>query len=88
MSVTEAITAFNDSCGHRIVLHPTRDGRVTATLPRLGVDVLVQGNITKTLAVTPQDLALVCREARAALTPVLALIDAALAELPQDAGDA
>lgn len=76
MNLIAAIDAFNETTAQKIVLHPTRDGRVTATLPRLGKDVLVQGNITKTLFVGPKDIALLCQEARLALAPALALIDA------------
>ena len=80
MSLIAAIEAFNDTTTQKITLHPTRDGRVTATLPRVGKDVVVQGNITKTLFVGPKDIALLCEEARLAMAPALALIEAAAAE--------
>jgi hypothetical protein len=80
MSLSSAIDAYNESTSHQIVLKPTRDGRVTAVLPLTGREVLVQGNITHTLAVSADDVAAVVREARAAMAPALALLDAALAE--------
>lgn len=84
MSLTAAIETFNESTDQKIVMHPTRDGRITATLPRVGRDVVIQGNITKTLFVGPKDIALLCQEARLALAPALALIDAALEALPKE----
>ncbi len=84
MSLTAAIEAFNETTTQKIVLHPTRDGRITATLPRVGRDIVIQGNITKTLFVGPKDVALLCQEARLALAPALALIEAAAEELSEE----
>ena len=80
--LTDAIEEYNKTAHRKIELKPTRDGRVTAVLPHLGKEAIVQGNITHTREVTAHDLALVCREARAAMTPAFALLDAALKDAP------
>jgi hypothetical protein len=76
--LTEAIELYNKTAHRKIELKPTRDGRVTAVLPHLGKEAVVQGNMTHTREVTAQDVALVCREARLAMAPALALLDSAL----------
>jgi hypothetical protein len=78
----QAIEAYNETASRKIELKPTRDGRVTAILPHLGKEALGQGNITHTREVTADDIALVCREARLAMGPALALLDAALEQEP------
>jgi hypothetical protein len=78
----QAIEAYNETASRKIQLKPTRDGRVTAVLPHLGQEAVVQGNITHTREVTAQDIALVCREARLAMGAALALLDAALEQAP------
>jgi hypothetical protein len=44
MSLTDAIEAFNQSSQPQITLQTSRDGRVTAHLPRVGREVLVEGS--------------------------------------------
>jgi hypothetical protein len=77
-----AIEVYNETASRKIELKPTRDGRVTAVLPHLGKEAVVQGNMTHTREVTAHDVALVCREARLAMAPALALLDAALQQEP------
>ena len=88
MDLVVAIEAFNGSSDLRIELHPTRDGRITASLPRVGRTILVQGSsFDKEVAVTAQDLAWLCKEAKHASAPGLALLAAALDALADVAGD-
>ena len=83
MNLTPAIHAFNEASDPKIELHPTRDGRVTATLPRVGKQIMVApptvGNTD--LRVTAHDVALLCEEARRAYAPGMALLTAALQAL-------
>ena len=84
MDLTAAIEAFNASNEPRIELLTTRDGRVVATLPRVGREIIVQGSTAGTAAtVSAQDVALLCEEARRASAPGLALLDAALGALQE-----
>lgn len=79
MSLTALIEEFNKTSEPKIDLHPTRDGRVGAILPRTGREILVEGSDFKEdVRVTAQDLATLCREVRLALAPGLALLDASL----------
>ena len=79
MGLTALIEEFNKTSESKIDLHPTRDGRVGATLPRTGREILVEGSDFKEdVRVTAQDLAALCREVRLALAPGLALLDASL----------
>jgi hypothetical protein len=82
MKLTDAIEAFNQASEPKIELFTSRDGRVTATLPRLGRKVLVEGSpFNRDVKVTAADVAAVCEEARQAAAPGLALLDAGLAAL-------
>lgn len=90
MNLTAAIEAFNKSSQPQIELQPTRDGRVNAVLPRVGREILVQGSqFKKDVQVTPEDVALLCEEARLAFAPGMALLEAALGALndPERASD-
>jgi hypothetical protein len=79
MNLTSAIEEFNRAGGPRIELHPTRDGRVTATLPRLNREILVDGSqFKKDVKVTAADVAALCEEARLAFAPGMALLQAGL----------
>jgi len=82
MSLTDAIEAFNQSSQPQITLQTSRDGRVTATLPRVGREVLVEGSpFNKEVKVTAADLASLCEEARRASAPGMALLEAGLGAL-------
>jgi hypothetical protein len=75
----EAIQAYNKTAQQKIELRPTRDGRVGALLPLQNREVLVQGSMFKEdVRVGPLDIAFVAAEARLAMAPALALLDAAL----------
>jgi|GEM_PF-1349582 len=82
MNLTAAIEAFNLASEPKIELFTSRDGRVEATLPRLGRKVLVEGSpFNHDVKVTAADAAALCEEARLASAPGLALLDAGLAAL-------
>jgi hypothetical protein len=82
MSLTDAIHTFNQSSQPQITLQPSRDGRVTAHLPRLGRDVLVEGSpFNQDVKVTAADIAALCEEARRASAPGTALLEAGLGAL-------
>ncbi|MGH3993180.1 MAG: hypothetical protein ACRDSN_12050 [Pseudonocardiaceae bacterium] len=82
MDLTAAIEAFNGGDHQKIELKPTRDGRVGAVLPRVGREVLVVGSqFNDDVKVTAEDLAYLALEARRALAPAQALLDAALEAL-------
>jgi hypothetical protein len=84
MTILDAIEAYNRTSAAPIQLRPTRDGRVTAILPLTGAEALVVGSQFKEdVRVTARDVALVCREARAAMVPALSLLEASLAALPE-----
>ena len=83
-----AIDAFNESSDPKIELLTTRDGRTTATLPRVGRQIIVFPNLDGSVRPTAEDIAWLCEEARraasptlAAAAPSLALIAAALGSL-------
>jgi hypothetical protein len=82
MSLTDAIEAFNQTSQPQITLRPSRDGRVTAHLPRVGREVLVEGSpFNKEVKVTASDVAWLCEEARRASAPGMALLEAGLGAL-------
>jgi hypothetical protein len=83
-----AIDAFNESSDPKIEVLTTRDGRTTATLPRVARQIIVFPNLDESVRPTAQDIAWLCEEARraasptlAAAAPSLALIEAALGSL-------
>lgn len=80
MNLTAAIEAFNESSQPPIVLEKRhRDGRVTAVLPRVGREILVEGSpFNKDVKVTAADVAWLCEEARRAFAPGMALLEAGL----------
>jgi len=82
MDLITAIETFNKKGEPHIELLTTRDGRVVATLPRVGREIIVKGSpFNKEVKVTAADVALLCEEARRASTPGLALLDAGLSVL-------
>ena len=83
MSIQTAIQILNEASQQQIELHPTRDGRITATLPRVGREVVVQENMSRQVKVTASDIAWLCEEARLALAPATGLLEAALEELKE-----
>ena len=97
MHLTQAIEVFNESTTQKIELTTTRDGRTTAALPRVGREIIVWPNLSKSVKVTAEDIAWLCEGARraaspslAAAAPSLALIEVALEsleDLDTDNGD-
>lgn len=82
MNLTDAIEAFNQTSQLQITLKTSRDGRVTAHLPRVGREVLVEGSPFNTeVKVTALDVAWLCEEARRASAPGMALLEAGLGAL-------
>ncbi len=82
MNLTVAIKALNESSKLQIVLQTSRDGRVTAVLPRVGRKIIVEGSpFNKDIKVTAADLACLCEEARRAFAPGMSLLEAGLATL-------
>ena len=82
MNLTAAIEAFNAASQPQIVLQTTRDGRVTARLPRVGREIIVEGSpFNKDVKVTAEDVAWLCEEARRAFAPGMALLEAGLGAL-------
>ena len=82
MNLVTAIETFNKSNQSQVTLQPTRDGRVTAVLPRVGREIMVQGStFNKDVKLTASDIAWLCDEARHALAPGMALLEAALTAL-------
>ena len=69
MDLETAIEAFNESSQPQIDRQATRDGRVTAVLPRVGREIIVRGSITGTVEVKAEDVAWLCEEARRAFAP-------------------
>jgi hypothetical protein len=83
-----AIDAFNESSEPKIELLTTRDGRTTATLPRVDRQIIVFPSSSGSVRPTAEDIAWLCEEAHraasptlAAAAPSLALIEAALGSL-------
>lgn len=84
MNLTAAINTFNKVSEPKIELHPTRDGRVMAKLPRTGRQIMVEpSQFDENIKVTAGDVALLCEEARRAFAPGMALLTAALGALKQ-----
>lgn len=82
MDLTPAIEAFNEASQPQIERHPTRDGRVTAVLPRVGREILVKGSqFDEDVKVTAEDIAWLCEEARLAFAPGMALLEAGIGAL-------
>lgn len=82
MNLIAAIEAFNKSSQPQIDLQPSRDGRVTAVLPRVGREIIVEGSQYKMdVKVTAEDVAWLCEEARRAFAPGMALLEAGLGAL-------
>src|SRR5215813_13917023 len=84
MTLTSAIEAFNKSMNPKIKLQTSRDGRVTASLPRVGREILARGSQFNTeVMVTASDIAWLCEEARQASAPAMTLLEAALGALKE-----
>ena len=82
MSLTVAIKALNESSKLQIVLQTSRDGRVTAVLPRVGRKIIIEGSpFNQDVKVTAADLACLCEEARRACAPGMSLLEAGLTTL-------
>lgn len=82
MDLTAAIDAFNESSQPRIDYQFTRDGRVTATLPRVGREIIVRDStFSEDAKVTAEDIAWLCEEARRGFAPGMALLEAGLGVL-------
>jgi hypothetical protein len=82
MDLKAAIDAFNESSEPKIALLTARDGRVVATLPRVGQEIIVEGSpFNKDVKVTAEGMALLCEEARRAFAPGMELLQVALAAL-------
>jgi hypothetical protein len=88
MNLVAAIEAFNEQGRPRIELQVLSDGRTLARLPRLGREITVgvapSGGPARLSA---QDIALLCEEAQLAITPGMALLEAALAAMGKVARD-
>ena len=79
MSILTAIEAFNKESQPEIAVITTRDGRVTAKLPRVGREIVVHDSSFKPdIKVTPADIAWLCEEARRAIEPGMALLSEGL----------
>jgi len=87
MNLVAAIEGFNRLGQPRIDLRQARDGRIVATLPRLGREVIVKGPSSHPEQVPAQDIALLCEEAQLAVAPGMALLEAALAAMGRVARD-
>ena len=75
MSILAAIEAFNKAGQPEIAVVTTRDGRVTAKLPRVGREIIVQdSSFNPEVKVTPADMSWLCEEARRAMEPGMALL--------------
>ena len=82
MDLTAAIEAFNTSSQPQIELLTTRDARVIATLPRVNREIIVKdSSFNEAVKVTAADIAWLCEEARRAIAPGMALLEAALGAL-------
>jgi hypothetical protein len=82
LTLAAAIEKFNKSSHQKIKLTTTRDGRMEASLPLVGREIIVEDSpFNKDVKVTPSDLAWLCEEARRAFAPGMALLEATLAHL-------
>ena len=79
MNLTTAIETFNKCSQSQVKLQTTRDGRVTAVLPRVGREIIIEGStFNKDVKITVADIAWLCEEARRALSQSTALLEAGL----------
>jgi hypothetical protein len=79
MSILAAIEAFNKTSDPKILVLTTRDGRVTAKLPRLDREIIVQDSaLNPAVKATSADMAWLCEEANRAMAPGMALLTKAL----------
>ena len=84
MSILAAIEVFNKTSQPEIAVVTTRDGRVTAKLPRVGREIIVQdSSFNPEVKAAPADMAWLCEEARRAMAPGMALLSEALDALHQ-----
>jgi hypothetical protein len=79
MTLAKAIEAINKVSAQKIETLTTRDSREIAKLPRVGREVVISGStFNPEVKVTATDIALLCQEARLAMAPAQALLEAAL----------
>jgi hypothetical protein len=79
MSTLTAIEAFNKENQPEIAVVTTRDGRVTAKLPRVGREIVVHdSSFNPDIKATAAGMAWLCEEARRAMEPGMALLSAGL----------
>jgi hypothetical protein len=84
MKLHEAIDALNNVSTQKISTLTTRDGREVAKLPRADREVVISGSpFNPEVKVTTEDIAWLCQEARLAMAPGHALLDAALGLLKE-----
>ena len=82
MSILAAIEAFNKASQPEITVVTTRDGRVTANLPRVSREIVIQDStFNPEIKVHPADMAWLCEEARRAMEPGMALLSEGLEAL-------
>jgi hypothetical protein len=82
MTLHKAIDALNKVSAEKITTSFTRDGREIAKLPRVDREILIGGSeFNASVRVSEVDIAWLCQEARIAMAPAHALLDAALAQL-------
>ena len=79
MTLSEAIEAINKASVQKIRTLTTRDNREVAKLPRVGREVVIRAStFNPDVKVTAKDIAFLCQEARLAMAPAQAFLDAAL----------
>ena len=79
MSILAAIEAFNKTSQPEIAVLTTRDGRVTAKLPRVGREITVQDStLNSEVKVSVEGMAWLCEEAHQAMEPGMALLSEGL----------
>jgi hypothetical protein len=82
MNLVTAIETFNKSNQAHVTLKSTRDGRITALLPRVDREIMVQGStLNKDVKLTSSDIAWLCEEARLGVASSIALLAAAVTAL-------
>jgi hypothetical protein len=87
MDIVTALETFNSTSEPKIGIRGTfRDGHTEATLPRMGVTIIIGAGMGKK-RVSAKDIALLCQEAKRAADPGLTLLSAALDALSEIAED-
>jgi len=83
MTLHKAIEALNKVSAEKITTSFTRDGREIAKLPRVNREVIIGDSQFNNVKVSEVDVAWLCQEARLAIAPGHALLDAALEHLKE-----